>query len=163
MLVFVRFVCCARFWSFRLLCSFLFVSFVVLVFVRSFVRFCLFFFLVLSMVFSGYSKTTEARMCEAYVTLGRLSHVKMRHEEDTEKLRAVLEERVGGAFKSALEKVRGDVSAFGPLSCVEKKSLPCYSGVLIWTEMYVVLMCMPNVYLRFCPCFFGAILLPRYV
>lgn len=51
-------------------------------------------------------------MCEAYVTLGRLSHVKMRHEEDAEKLRALLDERVGGAFESALEKVRGDVSAF---------------------------------------------------
>ena len=66
----------------------------------------------LRVVFTGYSKTTEARMCEAYVTLGRLSHVKMRHEEDAEKLRALLDERVGGAFESALEKVRWDVSSF---------------------------------------------------
>lgn len=64
------------------------------------------------MVFSGYSKTTQARMCEAYVTLGRLSHVKMRHEEDAEKLRALLDERVGGAYESALAKVRRDVSSF---------------------------------------------------
>lgn len=46
---------------------------------------------------------------EAYITLGRLSHVKMRHKSDAEGMLAALEERVGSAFDSAVRRVRGEV------------------------------------------------------
>lgn len=49
-------------------------------------------------------------MSEAYVTLGRLSHVKMRHEQDAERVQALLDEQVNGGFASAMEKVRVEVS-----------------------------------------------------
>lgn len=54
------------------------------------------------------SKNNSMRS-EAYITLGRLSHVKMRHKSDAESMLAALEERVGGPFDSAVRRVRGEV------------------------------------------------------
>lgn len=50
-------------------------------------------------------------MCEAYVTLGRLSHVKARHGETTAFMaQSLVDAGVDSAVEAAMAKVRGEVS-----------------------------------------------------
>lgn len=53
-------------------------------------------------------------MPEAYVTLGRLGHVKARHRETMELMeQSFVDTGAAGALDSAMEKIRGDVSISG--------------------------------------------------
>lgn len=50
-------------------------------------------------------------MCEAYVTLGRLSHVKERHSHTTATMsRSLVDAGAGRAVEEAMAKVRNEVS-----------------------------------------------------
>lgn len=50
-------------------------------------------------------------MCEAYVTLGRLSHVKKRHGETTAFMaQSLVDAGVDSAVEAAMAKVRDEVS-----------------------------------------------------
>lgn len=70
---------------------------------------------------------------EAYVTLGRLSHVKMRHKSDAEGMIAALEGRVGGAFDSAVRRVRGEVgpAPFCSACHLASSTTACCSTILL--------------------------------
>lgn len=57
------------------------------------------------------SQRTDDEMCEAYVTLGRLSHVKACHVETTELMvRSLADAGARDAVESAMAKVRDEVS-----------------------------------------------------
>jgi len=58
------------------------------------------------------SQQVEDDMCEAYVTLGRLSHVKKRHGETTLFMaQSLVDAGVDNAVEAAMAKVRGEVSS----------------------------------------------------
>lgn len=54
-------------------------------------------------------ESDEQKTCEAYVTLGRLHHVRDRHQRDTQRLKDALKERVDDAYREAANRVRGEV------------------------------------------------------
>lgn len=63
-------------------------------------------------------------MREAYVTLGRLSHVKARHGETTAFMaQSLVDAGVDSAVNSAMAKVRGEVS-----NCY-KRLIFCHGGL----------------------------------